>query len=73
MNACVWCGTALSMEGLCDRCYDLWPKCAVPACQAKCCLRLKSKYCWPHTPGSGAEARENIRETEDEPCAVEER
>jgi hypothetical protein len=32
--------------------WDEWPKCAVPACQNKCCLRLRSKYCWPHTPGS---------------------
>jgi hypothetical protein len=46
---------------------DAWPKCAVPACQNKCCRRLESKYCWPHTPGAPAEAAENLRETEVNP------
>ena len=41
-----------------------WPKCAVPACQNKSCLSLSSKYCWPHTPGSPEEAKENLMETE---------
>jgi hypothetical protein len=27
-----------------------WPKCAVPACLNRCCLKLNSKYCWSHTP-----------------------
>jgi hypothetical protein len=44
--------------------WDEWPKCAVPACQNKCCLRLRSKYCWPHTPGSPDEARANLLETD---------
>lgn len=43
---------------------DTWAKCAVPACQNKCCLRLNSIYCWPHTPGSAGEARRNLVETE---------
>jgi len=47
-----------------DREWDEWPKCAVPACQLKCCLRLRSRYCWPHTPGTMQEARDNLRETE---------
>lgn len=44
--------------------FDAWPKCAVPACQNKCCLSLNSIYCWPHTPGSAEEARRNLAETE---------
>ena len=40
--------------------FDAWPKCAVPACQLKCCLRLNSKYCWPHTPGTPEQARESL-------------
>ncbi len=44
-----------------------WPKCAVPACQNRCCLRLRSKYCWPHTPGSPLEAQQNLLETEMRP------
>lgn len=61
---CVWCGDALDEEGLCEACYDKWPKCAVAACENKCCLRLNSKYCWPHTPGTPEQARENLMETE---------
>lgn len=44
--------------------FAAWPKCAVPACQNKCCLRLRSKYCWPHTPGSAQEAAANLAQTE---------
>lgn len=47
-----------------DEEYARWPKCAVPACQNKCCLRLRSKYCWPHTPGGELEAQQNLMETE---------
>jgi hypothetical protein len=28
-----------------------WPGCAVPDCPNKCCKRLDSPYCWPHTVG----------------------
>jgi hypothetical protein len=31
--------------------YESWPDCAISGCPNKCCLRLNSKYCWPHTPG----------------------
>lgn len=41
-----------------------WPKCAVPACQNKSCLRLRSRYCWPHTPGDALTAQQNLLETE---------
>lgn len=41
-----------------------WPDCAVVGCPNKCCLRLKSKYCWPHTPGTPQEALENLMATE---------
>jgi hypothetical protein len=41
-----------------------WPKCAVPACTNRCCLRLKSRYCWPHTPGSASDARQNLHESQ---------
>ncbi|MDB5730703.1 MAG: hypothetical protein JWQ03_598 [Variovorax sp.] len=44
--------------------WNSWPKCAVPACENKCCLRLNSKYCWPHTPGTVDEARKNLLETD---------
>lgn len=44
--------------------FAAWPKCAVPACQNKRCLALRSKYCWPHTPGDALTARENLHETE---------
>ena len=46
--------------------WDAWPKCAVPICENKCCLRLNSIYCWPHTPGTPGEAAENIIATESE-------
>jgi hypothetical protein len=46
--------------------FDEWPKCAVPACANKSCLSLKSKYCWPHTPGSTTDAKQNLLETEPE-------
>lgn len=56
MAECSWCGSPMPAELAnarpCDRCFDAWPKCAVPACENKCCLRLGSKYCWPHTPGT---------------------
>lgn len=29
--------------------WDAWPNCAIPGCPNKCCLRLESKYCHPHT------------------------
>ena len=29
-----------------------WPDCAIEGCTNKCCLRLKSRFCWPHTPGA---------------------
>ncbi len=28
-----------------------WENCAVPDCPHKCCLRLKSSFCWCHTVG----------------------
>lgn len=68
--SCVWCDEPLTSEGLCQSCFDKWPKCAVPACQNKCCLRLNSKFCWPHTPGSASEAADSLDDedmlTEDE-------
>jgi hypothetical protein len=42
--------------------FDAWPKCAVPACPLKCCRRLRSRYCWPHTPGTPEEAGESLAE-----------
>jgi hypothetical protein len=53
-----------------DEQFAAWPKCAVPACPNKCCLRLRSKYCWPHTPGDAGEAADNLRETEPTPAGV---
>lgn len=44
--------------------FNRWPKCAMPSCHLKCCLRLRSIYCWPHTPGTPQQALENLRETE---------
>lgn len=44
--------------------WDAWPNCAVLGCTNKSCLRLHSKYCWPHTPGTPEQALENLRETE---------
>lgn len=56
---CAWCGTPMPADVAdarpCDECFAKWPKCAIPACQNKCCLRLNSIYCWPHTPGLLAE------------------
>jgi hypothetical protein len=28
---------------------DEWPFCVVPNCHRRCCLALRSVYCWPHT------------------------
>ncbi len=42
-----------------------WPDCAVPECPNKCCLRLNSKYCWPHTSaGSWPDVLDSLRESE---------
>ncbi len=30
---------------------DYWPDCIVPKCPRKCCLRLNSPKCYPHTLG----------------------
>lgn len=50
-GSCSWCGTPLTEDALCQQCYDAWPKCAIGPCQNKACIRLHSRYCWPHTPG----------------------
>ena len=31
--------------------WDAWPDCKVSGCHNKCCLRLRSEYCYPHTLG----------------------
>lgn len=31
---------------------DAWPDCIVPGCRNKCCLRLNSDKCYPHTIGT---------------------
>lgn len=28
-----------------------WPDCKIKGCKNKCCLRLKSEFCFPHTMG----------------------
>lgn len=38
-----------------DEQWASWPDCAVRGCPNKSCLRLSSKYCWPHIPGSDPE------------------
>lgn len=56
----------------CDRCFAAWPKCAVAACVNKCCLRLNSIYCWPHTPGQlEADDLDLLEEEESEDTNVE--
>lgn len=40
--------------------WDAWPNCAVPGCTNKCCLRLHSKYCWPHTVVFAGEALTSV-------------
>lgn len=47
-------------DGCSQEQWEAWPKCALSSCQNKSCLRLNSKYCWPHTPGSTDEALENL-------------
>lgn len=49
---CAWCN-AMTVDdaALCDDCFNAWPKCAIEVCTNKACIRLGSKYCWPHTPG----------------------
>ena len=50
---------------------DEWPKCAVAPCPNKCCLRLHSKYCWPHTPGvRPGEVEESLAAEEADLCAL---
>ena len=47
--------------------WEDWPKCAIPACPLKCCLRLNSIYCWPHTPGvDPKEVAESLATEEEE-------
>lgn len=57
----------------CDRCFQAWPKCAVPVCQNKSCLRLNSIYCWPHTSGQQLEPEDIdlLEEEEGEDTNVE--
>ena len=43
---------------------ETWPNCAAPGCTNKSCRSLRSKYCWPHTPGTAQQALDNLRETE---------
>lgn len=31
---------------------EVWDNCAVADCPNKCCLRLGSEKCWPHTVGA---------------------
>lgn len=31
--------------------WDAWPNCSVTGCVNKCCLRLHSTRCYPHTLG----------------------
>lgn len=40
-------------EGMSWDRWRAWPKCGIPACEAKACIRLRSIYCWPHTPALG--------------------
>lgn len=72
-NTCAWCGTATNDSALCEPCLTAWPKCAIPACLNKSCLRLKSIYCWPHTPGQRLEQDDLdlLEEDEGEDCNVE--
>lgn len=43
-----------------------WPDCAIKGCPNKCCLRLRSRYCWPHTPGvDPQEVADSIRASEE--------
>ena len=65
-GACVWCGTALVEDGLCQDCFDAWPKCAIAPCENKACIRLNSKYCWPHTPGALSEQDKTLLVEENE-------
>jgi hypothetical protein len=44
--------------------FDRWPKCAVPACANKSCLRLSSKYCWPHSSGNADEVLASLKNEE---------
>jgi hypothetical protein len=44
--------------------WNAWPKCAIPACENKSCRALRSKFCWPHTPGDALTAQQNLLETE---------
>lgn len=30
-----------------------WPICAIPGCENNTCMRLNSKYCYPHTNYTG--------------------
>lgn len=52
--------------------WEAWPWCAIQACGNKCCLRLNSIYCWPHTKGldndevmASLEDEDEDNETED--------
>lgn len=37
-----------------------WPDCAIKDCPNKCCLRLASPYCYPHSIGIPKEALEGL-------------
>jgi len=44
-----------------------WPMCPIKGCPNRICLRLASKYCWPHT-GSGKGQAELMRDLEKQPA-----
>ncbi len=46
-----------------------WPMCPIKGCENRICMRLGSKYCWPHT-GSGKSPEDMLCELNKEPeCA----
>lgn len=45
--------------------FDSWPNCAKEGCPNKCCLRLHSIYCYPHTLGLPTEPNAGSQHAEE--------
>lgn len=50
--------------------YEDWPDCIVPGCPNKCCRRLHSPRCYPHTLGLDQRSTRALHEMSDEADAL---
>ena len=56
------------VNAILEKQLKMWPMCAKEGCNSRACLRLNSKYCYPHTHFTGMGVFSSIAEkyTQDE-------